>query len=545
MPILHKNITAETDIHNPKWFSNANNGDYAWKNEQGNLESIDELLLPAALNFVDGSVAPPTSNAGDIYVLSSGGSVDAGWGSVSINDWVRYDGAAWNAITPQKSSLCYNETSNNLLSFNGVAWAGLGGDSIYTADDTIGSARVATLTDTITFKGHNTSLGQRNLIIRDSNNDYILENFNNGFFKRTIRSGANLGVISNSAATQGLWLQTVSELAGAGGLLIKNSKADTNYLKYFTDNFKAPDAQWYSNGQIHHRIRSNGTSSTVLSQASFFTQGFSGFGFNVGAAAPVGSENISLQGSTLIKGEGTTTGTTLALYDDDTTPNKTWEWLDNGNVNIGQNSTFDLDLNILTFDVGTFGPGSGVDKGIVIDGSNYQITNTGATNAFFEVINQNGIVFNALQRGGILSYSDVNPLASLIDRGNTKGLRLDTNNSRLSTNELIFNNSFTGNQGIYFRGSGTTNDFFFRDSSNVIQHWLRQGDSLAQATFFRAGMNGQGFTIGGSSPIGSEDISLQGDTLLNANVNMANLPTSSAGLSSGDVWNDSGTLKIV
>lgn len=127
MPILHKNITAETDIHNPKWFSNANNGDYAWKNEQGNLESIDELLLPAALNFVDGSVAPPTSNTGDIYVLSSGGSVDAGWGSVSLQDWVRYDGAAWNSITPQKSSLCYNENSDTLLSFNGTAWAAIGG----------------------------------------------------------------------------------------------------------------------------------------------------------------------------------------------------------------------------------------------------------------------------------------------------------------------------------------------------------------------------------------------------------------------------------
>jgi hypothetical protein len=127
MPILHKNITAETDIHNPKWFSNANNGDYAWKNEQGNLESIDELLLPAALNFVDGSVAPPTSNVGDIYVLSSGGSVNAGWGSVSLQDWVRYDGAAWNSITPQKSSLCYNENSDTLLSFNGLAWAAIGG----------------------------------------------------------------------------------------------------------------------------------------------------------------------------------------------------------------------------------------------------------------------------------------------------------------------------------------------------------------------------------------------------------------------------------
>ena len=43
MAILHKNITAAADIHNPKWFSGANNGDYAFKNEKGELESIDEL----------------------------------------------------------------------------------------------------------------------------------------------------------------------------------------------------------------------------------------------------------------------------------------------------------------------------------------------------------------------------------------------------------------------------------------------------------------------------------------------------------------------
>lgn len=152
MPILHKNITASADIHNPKWFSDANNGDYAWRNEQGNLETIDELLLPAALNFVDASVAPPTSNANDIYVLSSGGSVHVDWGSVSVNDWVRYDGAAWNSITPQKSSLCYNENSDTLLSFNGTAWAAIGGDSIYTADGTIGSGRILTITDSVRFK---------------------------------------------------------------------------------------------------------------------------------------------------------------------------------------------------------------------------------------------------------------------------------------------------------------------------------------------------------------------------------------------------------
>jgi hypothetical protein len=127
MAILHKNISAEGDIHNPKWFSGANNGDVAWRNELGVLESTDELVLPAALDFVDGSVAPPTSNSGDIYVLSSGASVNAGWGTVSLGDWVRYDGTTWNVITPQKSSLCYNEASDSLMSYTGLVWAGMGG----------------------------------------------------------------------------------------------------------------------------------------------------------------------------------------------------------------------------------------------------------------------------------------------------------------------------------------------------------------------------------------------------------------------------------
>jgi len=127
MPILHKNINNPADIHNPKWFDDADNGDYAWRNEKGVLESTDELVLPAALDFVDGSVAPPTSNTGDIYVLSSGASVNAAWGSVALKDWVRYDGTAWNKITPQKSSLCYDKFSNSLKSFNGIEWAAIGG----------------------------------------------------------------------------------------------------------------------------------------------------------------------------------------------------------------------------------------------------------------------------------------------------------------------------------------------------------------------------------------------------------------------------------
>lgn len=157
MPILHKNITAEADIHNPKWFPSANNGDVSWKNEKGELEATDELVLPAALDFVDASVAPPTTNSGDIYVLASGGSVEAGWGAVALDDWVRYDGTDWNSITPQKSTLCYDEDTDELYAYDGVDWVQVGGvtggNGIYGVSDVVPSSIVATLTDTLTFDG--------------------------------------------------------------------------------------------------------------------------------------------------------------------------------------------------------------------------------------------------------------------------------------------------------------------------------------------------------------------------------------------------------
>jgi len=38
---------------------------------------------------------------------------------------------------------------------------------------------------------------------------------------------------------------------------------------------------------------------------------------------------------------------------------------------------------------------------------------------------------------------------------------------------------------------------------------------------------------------------MAGNATFPANVNMANLPTSSSGLSSGDLWNNSGVVNIV
>ena len=124
--VIHKNIV-DAELHVPKGFASANNGDYSWKNELGELEYNDELVLPAALNFVDASLAPPTESTGDVYVLSLGGSVHADWDSVSLKDWVRYDGTTWNSVTPQKASLCYDKTTDFLQYYDGSAWASMKG----------------------------------------------------------------------------------------------------------------------------------------------------------------------------------------------------------------------------------------------------------------------------------------------------------------------------------------------------------------------------------------------------------------------------------
>jgi len=204
MAILHKNITNAADIHNPKWFSGANNGDYAFKNEKGELESIDELLLPAALNFVDASVAPPTSNSGDIYILSSGGSVNAGWGSVSLQDWVRYDGTQWNSITPQKSSLCYDKTADSLKVFDGVAWAGMGSSfGKFGISDSSGSfTYYSTIADALTAASSGDVIEQFANVTSTSTNsialvDGVTWNMNGYSYINTAASNFNFITIAN------------------------------------------------------------------------------------------------------------------------------------------------------------------------------------------------------------------------------------------------------------------------------------------------------------------------------------------------------------
>jgi len=381
MAILHKNITATADIHNPKWFTDANNGDYAFKNEKGELESIDELLLPAALNFVDGSVAPPTTSTGDIYILSSGGSVNAGWGSVSLQDWVRYDGTAWNSITPQKSSLCYDKTADSLMSFNGTAWSAIGGgggtdvnavhvnvaseisgitakatpttsdiiliedaadsnnkkkitigdlpasaaDTIYTADGTLTGDRTINLNSAYDLIFENSG-SSSNFKLNNASNGYVLNNRSGGIKIRPSLAGNQPLVISNTSDN----FDTFTIKANGGGEWsayngVKIGELTLNDYARFT----ISALEFFNSGLIAHSIGFENNGSDVYFHGNGITQNNH---FSVGAKLRVLTESISLQGETLIKGAGTSTSSSLAIYNNDTTPIKNIDFLDNGRV---------------------------------------------------------------------------------------------------------------------------------------------------------------------------------------------------------------------
>lgn len=235
----------------------------------------------------------------------------------------------------------------------------------------------------------------------------------------------------------------------------------------------------------------------------------------IGSSTLIGTEDISLQGSTLIKGVGTSTGSALAIYDNDSTPIKLWDFLDNGRaVSLINSASTNADLV-----------------------SNYGITlkNTNATND-----NIQGIVFedsSTNQQARIYTrFGTKNSLNFDIRDGNFENAFNYTDNSF-----NIFNNlsgDANGNESLTIEGQHISATIGSGARIGFKQTNSTQYGAYIKSYTFGAGNTGLGFATGYGSP--TVKMTIDG----NGKVNMSSLPTSSSGLSSSDLWNYNGDIRI-
>ena len=537
MAILHKNITVSSDIHNPKWLPDANNGDYAFKNEKGELESIDELLLPAALNFVDGSVAPPTTTTGDIYILSSGGSVNAGWGSVSLQDWVRYDGTAWNSLTPQKSSLCYDKNADSLMAFDGSAWASIGGggggtdvnavhvnvaseisgitakatpttsdiiliedaadsnnkkkitigdlpasaaDTIYTADGTLsGDRTVDTDGNKLTIDGSGVGSNQKIFVINKPSGEALSIDEDGDFLvSGSIRNSSFFGVEANQ---NGYWYHgTIRSVIIGKTNTTTRTQFNQNGTLFFNN----------SNSEIHRVGLAGGGSGQYL---TFFKTGFgTGQRFLLGGTALISTEDISLQGNTVIQGGDTlVTSSALRIYDGDTTPSVLWAFRNNGDIVQGKNAVIDTNGKTLRFDS---------SASYVVDPFKFQTYPFGGTgtNPYLKI----------KAYGEVEIRSSLNDIFRLKDGGGGDKFKVNSTQTSIYGNLLVTTT--------YFKMQSSTQALKFTNTStgNLIHEIQTDGGGAPVKTKFNIIGGTSQFIVGANAVIGSEKISLQGHTIV-------------------------------
>jgi hypothetical protein len=246
-----------------------------------------------------------------------------------------------NAIgSPALGLEIFNTTTNQSEFWDGSAWSSIGGGaSIYTANDTIGTNRIATLTDTLTFLG---ATNQDGLII-----DYTSTS-TTSYSKKGFKLVSKDGYESNWNARTGAWTfrglfpltvqgnsttDDVFQVAWNGGGLWKGGTITLGQNTYGKTEIleggviRITDITGVG---VQHFI-TRGASNQI---SYFYGQGYvNTAGILFGATTKVGTEQFLSKGRTAIQGLDTlSTSTAFEIYDADTTPNKKFEVRNNGDI---------------------------------------------------------------------------------------------------------------------------------------------------------------------------------------------------------------------
>jgi hypothetical protein len=238
-----------------------------------------------------------------------------------------------------------------------------------------------------------------------------------------------------------------------------------------------------------------------------------GIVFNSPTNSKISTEFISLQGSTLIKGNGTSTGSALAIYNNDTTPGKLWDFLDNGRIvrvgpiSIGENQSL---TDARTVSLGKNVSSSGFDTvsiGQSLTTSDNYTTNIGTT--------------NTVSGSGSLSVGSFNTVTG-------------------SLNFCIGSDSFlTGSKNI---GIGLRVYSAFSDTIGIGKLLLSNANGASLIGYGVSTSNRLTNSTSDSLALGWNTTTPQ-HLFKSDGVNLT-LSTDSTGTVVGDVWSQNGTVKI-
>ena len=450
---------------------------------------------------------------------------------------------------------------------SGSSSGGGGGDSIYTADGTLTGDRTVDLDNNdLTFNLGN-GVGGFTVDGSLTTGATAIVNFKGVGVNNALAMGdtgflANQGITNQSVlsllntSNQGIKIKgSYSGIYSSFTEFKKSTTTSNTRLGHFLNNTRAETQYYNSSDDLVHHI----TLGSPFA-CSFFRNGVVG-GFVVGSNAVIGTEDISLQGSTLIKGNGTSTGSALSIYDNDTTPNKLWDFLDNGTLNgnkskttlIAQNNTSnsstDYILNLRNsvnsasyFFVGNGGEvrigksainnGTGDKSADILWGAdlvtksgsgNYSILMGHSVTANYSgndaiglgrtitISNQRQIgIGQAITLGGEGSFGIGRTLTSTVGDTNMMGTAL-TSNGRYSTLMGKYLQSTATGGSIIGNGNTSTGAKLVNNTANSLG--LGWNTTTPQHLFKSDGVN-------------------------------LTLPTSATGLSSGDLWNNNGEVRI-